>query len=229
MRARCKSRQTSSPSTHTPDFSDLNLAGVHTDNARKFFKSCQERHCTHDTKVSSIKQSHMKKPHQFHVRTVLSNSSIFLVFAVVTTSVEGNLWQDEKEKEAETIFQGENGKSNCSVSGDCIYRYHEARRSTLYVPQEETFTNSNNIRRRDNVQDDDDVRIEPSRVAAITHLVSFSAELPADRGVSAELRRGTLPDSVPCRASSGSKQHQQVRQAVEADWVPRKCSNSQAI
>ena len=49
---------------------------------------------------------------------------------------------------------------------------------------------------------------------------------PAGRRVPAEPRNGTLSDRDTRRAPLGCQQYQQIRQAVEADGLPRHCSNS---
>ena len=46
------------------------------------------------------------------------------------------------------------------------------------------------------------------------------------RNVPAEPRKGTLSDRGSRRTPFGCKQCQQIRQAVEADGLPRHCSNS---
>ena len=62
---------------------------------------------------------------EVHVRTVLSNSSIFLVVAVVRKPLGRNLWHEKRKQQEETIFEEAKVKYVWSMRGDFIFRHHE--------------------------------------------------------------------------------------------------------
>ena len=74
----------------------------------------------------------MKQLLHFHVRAVLSKSSISLTLIVVKKPAEGDPMPDEEEKEKErSVEEEDENKSKASV----VYRHHQVNRSKLYVPE----------------------------------------------------------------------------------------------
>ena len=91
--------------------------------------------------VSLRKLSHKKKRIRFHVRTDLSNSSIFLDLNVTTGPLGDTTIEQDDREDVIKSFMEEKGKHLWSMSGDFICRHHEAHRAKLYVPQKTTFPN----------------------------------------------------------------------------------------
>ena len=88
----------------------------------KTWQTCQPPNFT--SQGSNTKKSHTKERCRFHVRTDLSNSSIFLH---LTVAAEGNLVRSEHEEVEETSLEEENGNNMWSTSGDFIFRFDTTR------------------------------------------------------------------------------------------------------